>query len=382
MLIPRHISDISVNDIMKAAISLCSVNNTDILLRELFGEKEFVYLENARAGIYLTLAHLPPGEVILPAFICQFVPHMVISAGHRPIFIDIGKDQLTFMIDQVKEAISTKTRAIIAAHLFGIPWDLRELVALTRSKGIILIEDAAAAFGSKYAGQFVGTMGDVAVFSFGKGKALPIGRGGLLVINNSMMKDNIFSSIKSMGKGNCFYAAIFLLANNIIYKPMVYSLAYSVQQRIKGGDFWEKGEIGESDKCAFKLMDALIKKVLERQLSDWRKQFLRRQEIAFKYKNNISNPLLHHFTINEDMEPSWPCYPLRVENREKLFKYMHDNKIDLSWSWSYNIAAVYGQKGCQNATYLSESILSLPLYPSLPDEIVDQIISLANQYAA
>lgn len=191
-LIPRFSPDYTILEIIRALIlGDSSAINIRKTIKDLFNCESFFLLNNVRSGIYLILSLLPPGEIILPSFICDVVPQAVFNAGHRPVFVDVDYETLSMPVEQIKANISPNTRAVIAAYLYGMTWSLYELKNLCRERNIILIEDAAAAFGSKYNGQFVGKTGDITFFSFGKGKTLSSGRGGMVLINDYNLSKKI-----------------------------------------------------------------------------------------------------------------------------------------------------------------------------------------------
>jgi dTDP-4-amino-4,6-dideoxygalactose transaminase len=381
MLIPRHSPDYSISDLIKAASLSSSAVEIDSSIKKNFGSKELYFLENARSCIYLVLDGLPPGEVILPGYICQVVPQAVVLAGHQPVFVDISlKDNLSMHREKLRAAISSKTRAIIAAHLFGIPCDIQDIKELALKREIVLIEDAAAALGGLYLGQPVACQGDAAVFSFGKGKALFAGGGGFLVVNNDRLKANLVKSLLKLEKSNPYTSAIMALGQKIIYYPHLYSWVYRLQRARKGGEFWETGEVLNNKKQKYRLMDHFTKKIKALQLPKLQDKIARRRQIAHIYQEDIANPHIVHLAVTNDRAPSWPCYPIIVERRQEFFHYMQDKGIDLGWSWNYSASERYGQDDCPCAAFMAQNILSLPTHPHLSEPQVQQIVRTVNDF--
>jgi dTDP-4-amino-4,6-dideoxygalactose transaminase len=130
------------------------------------------------------LADVGPGdEVILPSFTFVSTANAVVLRGGVPVFVDI--DPLTLNIDPgaVAAAVTARTRAIFAVHYAGFPADMDALAAVARSHGLVLVEDAAQAFGSTYRGRPAGSLGDLAAFSFHETKNIISGEGGAITIN-------------------------------------------------------------------------------------------------------------------------------------------------------------------------------------------------------
>lgn len=160
--------------------------------------KEFRYSLLTRSGTAaLTLALRALGkvrrgsEVILPAYTCPSVAAAVIKAGLRPVLCDIRPESFLMDRARLESRIGEETLAIVAVHLFGIPEDLRAMRELADSRGIALVEDATQAFGNTIDGDPVGTIGDIGVFSFGRGKPLNLMTGGALVVNRAELREAI-----------------------------------------------------------------------------------------------------------------------------------------------------------------------------------------------
>jgi len=143
---------------------------------------------SARAGFYMTLKVLDIGdgdEVIMPAYTFPSMPAAVIAAGARPIFVDA--DPETFNIDPLlaKEAVTAKTKAIVAAHLFGQSADVAALRRLADENGIFLLEDCAHSAGAKSGDARVGSACAAGFFSFGIGKNMPCFGGGAVTFDDT-----------------------------------------------------------------------------------------------------------------------------------------------------------------------------------------------------
>jgi dTDP-4-amino-4,6-dideoxygalactose transaminase len=133
------------------------------------------------AGYYILKAlDLPAGsEVVFPALTFWVVPEMARAAGLKPVFADV--DPVTFNLrpDALERAITPRTRAVVPTHVYGLPCDMDEILAVARGKGLRVVEDCAHALGATYKGRAVGTFGDAALFSFQVLKPLNTCGGGL-----------------------------------------------------------------------------------------------------------------------------------------------------------------------------------------------------------
>ena len=134
----------------------------------------------------LMAAGIGPGdEVITSPFSFIATAGSIAHVGAKPVFVDI--DPATFNINPalIAAAITPKTRAIMPVHLFGLPAELDPILEIARAKGLLVIEDAAQAIGSRYNDRFIGTFGDFGCFSFFPSKNLGgAGAGGLITTND------------------------------------------------------------------------------------------------------------------------------------------------------------------------------------------------------
>jgi len=120
-------------------------------------------------ALYLALRALeigPGDEVITSPFTFFATAEMVTAVGAVPVFVDIEPDTFNLDLNQLESAITDRTRAIIPVHLFGQPLDLSRLCAIAKSHNLFVIEDCAQATGADWAGQKVGSWGDIGCFSF------------------------------------------------------------------------------------------------------------------------------------------------------------------------------------------------------------------------
>lgn len=131
-------------------------------------------------------------EVITVAHTAMATVSAIESIGATPILVDIDPRRFTIDPQRVSEAITAKTRAIVAVHLYGQPADLTLLKSVADEYGILLIEDCAQAHGAKYKGKKVGTIGDFGTFSFYPTKNMgAYGDGGAIITHSAEMADRL-----------------------------------------------------------------------------------------------------------------------------------------------------------------------------------------------
>lgn len=156
------------------------------------GAEYAVACNSGTAAIHLALAALgigPGDEVIVPSFTIIACANMVILTGAKPVLVDV--DPQTWCIDtkKIEEHITSRTKAIMAVHMYGHPCDMDSILEVAKSYGLFVIEDAAEAHGAEYKGRKTGAIGDVGCFSFYGNKIITTGEGGQVVTNNRQIAD-------------------------------------------------------------------------------------------------------------------------------------------------------------------------------------------------
>lgn len=287
-------------------------------------------------------------EVIVPANTFIATVLAVNYVGAVPVFVDADERTYNIALNKVEEKITSKTKAIIAVHLYGHVVDMRPLQALRQKYGIGLIEDAAQAHGGMFAGKKVGTWSDAAAFSFYPGKNLgALGDGGAVVTDHTELADRIraLSNYGSREK----YVHIYKGCNSRL-------------------DELQAGFL--SAKLPF--------------LNGWNEQ---RRQIASKYYSQIVNNSIRLPEWQGGDDHVFHIFPILCENRENLVKYLENCGIGTNVHYPtpiYKQGAYREWKGLSGAYPVTEKIcaqeVSLPLYPGLRDEEVDYIIRCLNEF--
>ncbi|HYC99691.1 MAG TPA: aminotransferase class I/II-fold pyridoxal phosphate-dependent enzyme, partial [Phycisphaerales bacterium] len=123
----------------------------------------------------------PGDEVIVPSTTWWSSVLTVLHVGGVPVFAETDTKTLALDAEDVARKITTRTKAVIVTHLFGVPADMDALMDVCTAKGVKVMEDASHAHGATYKGKTIGLIGDIAVFSLQANKLLPSAEGGLLV---------------------------------------------------------------------------------------------------------------------------------------------------------------------------------------------------------
>ncbi len=141
-------------------------------------------LSNGTATLHLALKALNIGsgdEVIVPAFSYVATANVVEIVGAKPVFVDIEINTFNIDVSKIESVITSKTKAIIPVHEFGLACNISEVVSLAKKYKLFVIEDAACALGALFKNKHVGTFGDFGSFSLHPRKAITSGEGGVLI---------------------------------------------------------------------------------------------------------------------------------------------------------------------------------------------------------
>lgn len=171
----------------------------------LIGAKEAVAVSSGTDAVAVAVAVLHDigaargDEVIVPALSFVATGNAVLHAGFRPKFVDVDRRTLNIDPNRIETAITDRTRAIVAVHLMGKPADMDAIDHLARKHGLLVIEDAAEAYGAVYKGRNIGTIGDMAAFSLYVAHIITTGEGGVVLTQNEEYAE-ILRSLRAHGR--------------------------------------------------------------------------------------------------------------------------------------------------------------------------------------
>jgi dTDP-4-amino-4,6-dideoxygalactose transaminase len=360
----------------------------------------------ARMGLYEVLSALgisEGDEVILPGYTCAVVVNAVRFIGATPIYADIELSTLGADPVEIEKAITPKTKAIIAHHLFGIPCDIEKTIEIAKRYGIPVIEDAAMAIGGKLNGRPLGTFGTASIVSFQRTKMMSTGNGGLLLVHNTELSRKIEDRYNNIQQREPEYGkqilqqwgADFLIQNPLAQRFFYKALEQFRKKRVKLGKPWnydsEKMDIGmyeeeyngiRPENYPYRLCDDQAW-LLGRQIKHLDKSVKRRNEIALELETILKSKGADVPNINRDnTEPSWLRYPFWVKDpevwRERLLKLGIECG---SWfeapvhpkSCCDNPIFGYKSGSCKNGEWLGKHILNVPIVPKNGSWLIKQI---------
>lgn len=338
---------------------------------EYVGCKYAVSVNSATAGLHLAvMALIKPGdEVITTAMTFASTVNAIIYAGGKPVLVDIDPHMFNIDVNEVEKAITPKTKAIIPVHFAGRPCDMDALEALAEKYNLGIIEDAAHALGAQYKGRKIGAgrgNNHIAVFSFHPTKNITTGEGGMVCTNDedaaeimSMQRQNGMSK----GAWNRYQANG--KAHYDIFKPGLKYQMMDIQAAI-GRD----------------------------QLTHLEEFNARRREIVARYQKELADVkgLILPPEIEEGNVHSWHIYTPLIDidtlgfSRDDFMAQMSKRNIGTAYHYqALHLFTCYGEitglkaGDLPNAEYVSERIVSLPLFPAMTDEDVTDVIEAIKE---
>lgn len=168
------------------------VNEFEARFCEYTNVKYATTVSNGTVALHLALLALGIGsgdEVIVPTLTYIASVNAIAYTGAIPVFADSREDTWQVDPEDVRRKITSKTRAIMAVHLYGHPCDMDKIMTIAKEHGLFVIEDCAEAFGTLYKGKHVGSFSDISTYSFFGNKTITTGEGGIVVTNDETLFD-------------------------------------------------------------------------------------------------------------------------------------------------------------------------------------------------
>lgn len=331
----------------------------EALFCQRFGSRHAVAVSSATAGMHVTLAALnigPGDEVITPSQTWVSTINLICLLGARPVFVDVDRDTLMLDAERIEAAITPRTKAVVPVHYAGAAVDIDPIHQRAERHGIHVIEDAAHALGTRYAGRWVGETG-TAVFSLHAIKNATCAEGGVVVTDDETLADRV-RSLKFHGLGVDAYDR-------------------QSQGRKPQAEVMEPGyKYNLSD------INAAIALVQLDRLADLN---ARRAALAARYAEWLARTPLQPLAVPAHTEThAWHLLIVRVDangcgiDRAGLMQQLQEQGIGSG----IHFMAVHRQKyyrerfsglSLPNTEWNSERLVSLPLFPDMAATDVDRV---------
>lgn len=300
-------------------------------------------------------------EVIVPSFTFISTANAPVFVQAKPVFADIERKTYGLDPDSVNEKITRNTKAIIAVHYGGCPCQIRELRKLANDHDLLLIEDAAEAFGAQIDGKKVGSFGDASMFSFCQNKIISTGEGGAITTDSKQLFEQL-KLVRSHGREDC--ANYFATSDYLEYVKLGYNFRMSEITAALGV-------------AQIKKVNSIIT--------------MRRKNAEYLLNGLKHIPLLKILQFPSDYFSVYQLFTVEINGsrvlRDDLIKQLAKNYISSKVYFSpVHLTKFYRDTyGCTKGMLpvteeIAERVLTLPMYPGLQKEEMDYIVTNLSQF--
>ncbi len=164
------------------------VQKFEYKFKNLIGRKHAIAVSNGTSALEIAISSLnlkKGSKIIVPNLTIVSCLNAIIRNNHKPVFVDVDKDDFNICIKDLKNKISKDVKAVIMVHTYGLASNIKEILNLKKKYNFKIIEDCAEGLGLKYKKNFLGNYGDLSTFSFYSNKLITTGEGGCILTNNS-----------------------------------------------------------------------------------------------------------------------------------------------------------------------------------------------------
>ena len=320
---------------------------------EYCGAKHCIGLASGTEALHMALRALdigPGDEVITAGNSFAATAFAIGYTGAQAVFVDIDPDDYNIDVSLIEQAISDKTKAIIPVHLYGQPARMNEIMEIAKRHNLKVVEDTAQGHGAEIDGKRAGTFGDIGCFSFYPGKNLgAYGDGGAVVTDSDELAEK-FRLLRNYGQK---------------VKNRHDMLAYN---------------------CRLDTMQAAVLLVKMKYIERWTDQ---RGQVAEWYREALKDTDVVLPMQHDNMRHVYHLFVVRHPNRDQILEHMAKDNVfggvhypnPLVNAESFQSSPCFPM-GLPVATAYSKEILSLPMYPEMTKEQVQQVAKSLNAAVA
>lgn len=328
------------------------------------GVKYAVALNSATAALHLAfnILDIKDKEVITTPLTFISTNHAILYNQGIPVFTDIERDTLNINSNEIEKNITKDTKAIVVVHYGGHACEMDKVLGIAKKHNLYIVEDAAHACGGEFKGKKLGSIGDLACFSFQAVKNLAVGDGGMIVTDNKEWYERL-KKLRWLGITKDTWSREEIETK----EGLRYSWYYNIE---------ELGFKYHLNDIAAALGLVQLKKL--NQLNNKRRQLIERYFKNLKDISWIELPVEKEYT-----KSAWHNYVIKTEHRDRLNNYLTDQGISTGVHYipnnHYEMYRRFGQP-TPTAEEVWTKLLTLPLYPDLTDAEQDQVINNIKKF--
>lgn len=335
-------------------------------------------------------------EVIIQAYTCIVVPNSVLWVGATPVFVDIDQ---TFNIDPdlIESKISSRTKAVVVQHAFGVPADINKIKQICQQRGLILIEDCALSLGAKVGDQEVGTFGDAAFFSFGRDKVISSVSGGLAIAHHQEIAKNLVKATEKLSSRSYLW-----IVQNLVHILKV-PIATKVMGRLKIGQlsikflqsigllnrvYQDCEKLSDPPKTLMHHLPNAMADLALQQLEDLKRFNEHRQKLAGQYKKFCDKNNLKYQQSLPNTDPIYLRFAMLVKNPKELITAAKRKGILLG-DWYSSVVVPepkewnkinYQPGSAPQAEEFSKQSVNLPTHHKMQEKHVSKLLSILEEH--
>jgi perosamine synthetase len=327
-------------------------------VKDLIGARNVIAVNTGTSAIHLALDAYGIGktdEVIVPSLTYVATIQAIIQTGAVPVFCDIDENTLNADIEDIKRRITPQTKAVLPVHYGGLACDMDGLTSLCAERDLLLIEDAAHAFGSKYKGRFIGTFGDATCFSFDPIKNITCGEGGAVCTENDQVAELIRTK-RILG------------VEKETWQRYREKRGWFYEVTVPGYRYHMSNINAAIGLCQLKKLQRFMEK---------KRHYVRKYDEAFQGINGIK------LLTRTYEETAYFFYVMRVKNRDALTDFLKNQGIDVGVHYIPNHLQPLFRKNSRSLPVTDrvwEEIITIPLYFEMTDEVFDTVVSKVKEF--
>lgn len=311
----------------------------------------------------MLLCDLQPGdEVILPSYTFSSTATSAVLAGAKLVFVDVRPDTMNIDETKIEDAITDKTKVIIAMHYAGVACEMDTIMDIAKRHNLIVVEDAAQGVMSKYKGKHLGTIGTFGCYSFHETKNYSMGEGGALVINNSEYNERA-EILREKGTNRAKF-----------FRGQVDKYTW-----VDFGDSYLPSELNAAYLWA-QLLNA--DEINGNRIATWNRYYQELQAMAMEGKFEIP-------TVPKECEHNAHMFYLKckdLKERSEFIKFMKEKELYCVFHYIPLHSAPAGEKfgrfdgEDEFTTKESERLVRLPMYYGLREDQVDLVVEGIKEF--
>lgn len=373
----------SLRDLFTLPSSNSKANLSKLLSDYYGGQATLTYKGREALELGFKRSKLPAGSLVgISGFTCYVVYQAIVNAGYKPVFIDTGKKQIQFSLDELQAAYekNPQLKAIVVQNTLGLPADMLKIGLFCKQHDIKIVEDLAHSTGAVYAdGKEAGKIGDFIMLSFSQDKPLDATAGGVLIDKQSGDFQQPMVPLWQRLKIRCYPFLTGLIRGtygiglgrvlHLIFKKL--HIMARPMDSIDG----------------LHTMGSATAKIIGQNWQNRDQELAHRRQIAEVYQQNIDKALFLDGMIGE---PSYLRFPIVTEKRDELIAHLKSDGIYLGDTWydapigpkKYMSQTNYRAGSCPNAEKLASQIVNLPTHRHVTPEIALSICAKIKQWQA